>query len=201
MNIPPLKRKVTWPIFYKKTKFVISLWGLELVYKNKKGVLPFIHKLIVPIKVISKQKNFTFLTSSNSSTNLALNYGINKEKLFKIPLGVSKETIHQIKNDVKFKKYFLFSGRVTERKGLSWFAENVLPYFPEYKSAETYNFKERILKKTVNNAYKIIVNSQKALEDMKIYYNCDENKISIMPFRTPLPEVYENKSKEYFDKI
>ena len=74
-------------------------------------------------------------------------------------------------------------------------------YFPEYKSAETYNFKERILKKTVNNAYKIIVNSQKALEDMKIYYNCDENKISIMPFRTPLPEVYENKSKEYFDKI
>lgn len=122
-----------YSIFYKKTKFVISLWGLELVYKNKKGVLPFIHKLTVPIKVISKQKNFTFLTSSNSSTNLALDCGINKEKLFKIPLGVSKETIHQIKNDVKFKKYFLFSGRVTERKGLSWFAENVLPYFPEYK--------------------------------------------------------------------
>ncbi|WP_440931806.1 glycosyltransferase [Candidatus Pelagibacter sp.] len=74
-------------------------------------------------------------------------------------------------------------------------------YFPEYKSIETYNSKEKILKKTVNNAYKIIINSQKALEDMKVHYNCDENKMSIMPFRTPLPEIYENKSKEDFDEI
>ena len=74
-------------------------------------------------------------------------------------------------------------------------------YFPEYKSIETYNLKERIVKRAVNNAFKIIVNSQKALEDIKIYYNCDPNKISIMPFRTPLPTTYENKSKEYFDEI
>jgi glycosyltransferase involved in cell wall biosynthesis len=74
-------------------------------------------------------------------------------------------------------------------------------YFPEYKSVETYNSKEKVLNKIVNNAYKIIVNSQKALKDMKIHYNCDENKISIMPFRTPLPEIYKNKSKEYFDTI
>ena len=97
-----------YSIFYKKTKFVISLWGLELVYKNKKGVLPFIHKLIVPIKVISKQKNFTFLTSSNSSTNLALNYGINKEKLFKIPLGVSRKRFIKLKMMLNLKNIFYF---------------------------------------------------------------------------------------------
>ncbi len=122
-----------YSIFYKNTKFVISLWGLELVYKNRKGILPFIHKLTVPINIISKQKNFIFLTSSNSSINLALDCGIKKEQIFKIPLGVSQGNIHQIKNSIKFKKYFLFSGRITERKGLSWFAKNVLPYFPEYK--------------------------------------------------------------------
>lgn len=122
-----------YSLFYKKTKFVISLWGLELVFKNKKGLLPVIHKLIVPIAFISKQKNFNFLTSSNSSIDLALNCGIKKQKLFKVPLGVSQESVHQINSDINFEKYFLFSGRITQRKGLSWFAENILPNFPEYK--------------------------------------------------------------------
>ena len=33
------------------------------------------------------------------------------------------------------------------------------------------------------------------------YYNCEKEKIFIMLFRTPLPEVYKNKNKDYFNKI
>ena len=74
-------------------------------------------------------------------------------------------------------------------------------FFPEYKSIETYNLKEQIIEKSVRNSFKIIVNSQAALEDMINYYNCEKEKILIMPFRTPLPEVYKNKNKDYFNKI
>lgn len=141
----------TYSLIHKKTKFIINLWGLELVYKNKKGFLPFLHKIFVPIGLIQKQKRFIFLTSSTASNKLASQSGINQKRIRTIPLGVPKEDIMPLTKKVIFKKYFLFSGRVTERKGLSWFAENILPEFPEYKLIITGSMIEKNeLKKTLD---------------------------------------------------
>lgn len=74
-------------------------------------------------------------------------------------------------------------------------------YFPEFKSIETFNQKEKVLKKVVNNSFKVIVNSKKASEDIERFYNCDQKKISIIPFNTPLPDISKNNNKEFFNQI
>lgn len=74
-------------------------------------------------------------------------------------------------------------------------------YFPEFKSIETFNQKEKVLKKVVNNSFKIIVNSKKASEDIEKFYNCNQKKISIIPFNTPLPNISKNNNKEFYNEI
>jgi len=122
-----------YSFFNKKVKIIINIWGLELVYKNKIGILPKVHKIFVPISFISKIKNFVFLTCSDSSNLLALKVGFSKTSIRTIPLGVDKNQILPIRKSIEFQKYFLFAGRIVKRKGLSWFVENILEKFPDYK--------------------------------------------------------------------
>jgi glycosyltransferase involved in cell wall biosynthesis len=122
-----------YTFFNKNVKIIINIWGLELVYKNKVGIIPKIHKIFVPLRFISKIKNFVFLTCSDSSNVLALEVGFIKNSIETIPLGVDRKQILPIRENIEFKKYFLFAGRIVERKGLSWFVNNVLQNFPDYK--------------------------------------------------------------------
>ena len=117
----------------KKVKILVNIWGLEFVYKNKSGFFPKLYKKIFIGNRALYSKNFHYLVSSQASKNLMKINGFKIEKINFIKLGVSK---HQISNktvEVLDEKYFLFVGRIVERKGLSWFSTNVLPYFPDYK--------------------------------------------------------------------
>ena len=122
-----------YSLINRKSKIILNIWGLELVYKNKKGILPKIHKFLVPLNFISKRNNFIFLTCSEASNQLAYDNGFPKNKIKTIALGVDKKDILSLQEPVHFKNYFLFAGRIVQRKGISWFVENVLPTFPDYK--------------------------------------------------------------------
>lgn len=121
-----------YSLIQKDTIFIINIWGLELLYGNKKGLLPKIYKKIM----MNNQTNFkkisiNYLVSTDASKDLLLNQNINYESIYKIPLGIKSENIsYSIEIP---EKYFLFVGRLVERKGLSWFSNNVLPFFPDYK--------------------------------------------------------------------
>ena len=67
------------------------------------------------------------MISSLASKDLAIKNGFNENKLFYIPLGTNSYDV-PIKR-TNNEKYLFFSGRITPRKGLSWFVENVLCEF------------------------------------------------------------------------
>lgn len=115
----------------KNSKIFLNLWGLELVYSKKRGILPKIYNVFLPIKFLSNQDSFEYLVSSKASYELAMSNGFKKHKLHNIPLGTKKFDV-PIQNNSK-EIYIFFSGRITPRKGLLWFVENVLIEFPDLK--------------------------------------------------------------------
>jgi phosphatidylinositol alpha-1,6-mannosyltransferase len=120
--------------FNKKCIFLINIWGLEFVYKNKEGLLPKIYnKIFLNNKILNSSK-FYYLVSSEASKNLLLENGFDEKHIKFIKLGVPKSSI---KSSINLEKpnenYFLFVGRIVKRKGLSWFVKNVLPNFPNYR--------------------------------------------------------------------
>ena len=64
--------------------------------------------------------------------------------------------------------------------------------FPEYKN-RNYNMFE----KSVNSAYRILVDTKRTKEELMKYFNCYEKKINIYPFDPYLPTVY-NEIKDKF---
>lgn len=68
-------------------------------------------------------------------------------------------------------------------------------YFPEYKN---FSFREKIIKKTTDLSFRIIVDSQRTKSEIIKFYNCIEKKIITMPFHSIFPDIYEtNKSVNY----
>jgi phosphatidyl-myo-inositol dimannoside synthase len=126
-----------WPISLvnllklRKANFVINLHGLELVYGNRKNLISRIYRIFVPLKIINKVPNLLFFCNSQETLNLAKKY-FNENKLIYIPMGV--EECQPFNEDVVVdKNQFFFLGRITKRKGVSWFVREVLPNFPEKK--------------------------------------------------------------------
>jgi phosphatidylinositol alpha-1,6-mannosyltransferase len=118
---------------YKNSKILINIWGLEFVYKNKSGFFPKLYKKIFIGNKALSSKNFHYLVSSNASKELMVKNGFRKSNINLIKLGVSNQQISRKKTKVLSEKYFLFVGRIVERKGLSWFSNNILPYYPDFK--------------------------------------------------------------------
>ena len=118
---------------YRKTKILINIWGLEFVYKNKTGFFPKLYKKIFIGNKILYTDNFNYLVSSNASKDLMVSNGFDMDKINFIKLGVSQLQISEKTIEVLNEKYFLFVGRIVERKGLSWFSNTIMPNFPEYK--------------------------------------------------------------------
>tara|TARA_Y100001958_G_scaffold147662_1_gene128518 strand:+ start:939 stop:2024 length:1086 start_codon:yes stop_codon:yes gene_type:complete len=120
--------------FNKNTKFIINIWGLEFVYGNKLGILPRIYKKFFINMSVLNSSNFYYMVSSKASKRLLIDNGFRAEKIRFIKLGISKNRI--LTKSIELNpdnKYFLFVGRIVERKGLSWFVKNILPYFSNYK--------------------------------------------------------------------
>lgn len=123
-----------YSLFNKETKFLINIWGLEFAYENKKGLLPKIYRVIFINKKILRKDSFHYLVSSEASKKLLMKSDLKEENITLIKLGVYKKDIVNCVQSIDLDdKYFLFVGRLIKRKGLSWFSQNILPKFPNYK--------------------------------------------------------------------
>jgi len=82
-----------------------------------------------------------------------------------------------------------------------------IPYFPEYRdnkySQSNYQLREDSYKYAVDRAFKIVVDTKKTEEDVKISYNSNRDDLfEIQAFVPNLPTYYEKiKTKYDFDKI
>ena len=70
--------------------------------------------------------------------------------------------------------------------------------FPEYESSSVFNSKNLIVKKSVDRAYKILVDTQRSKNELSKYYNCDDKKIVIQPFTPLLPNITKKIDHEKF---
>jgi len=68
-------------------------------------------------------------------------------------------------------------------------------YFPEYKDEDVHLEKNNIIVKSTEMAYKIFVDSERTVEEMKIHYRCKDDKLIVQPFTTYLPTLYEQNFK------
>lgn len=78
-------------------------------------------------------------------------------------------------------------------------------YFPEFSTHSNFLFREKIIKKTTDLSFRIIVDSQRTKNEIIKFYNCIPEKIITMPFHSTFPDIYESsKSKNYseiFEKL
>ena len=69
-------------------------------------------------------------------------------------------------------------------------------YFPEYRKERVLNEREIIFRNCVDKSFKIIVDTQRSKNEIQHFYNCLNNKISIIPFNPYLPNLDLNKNKK-----
>ncbi len=62
-------------------------------------------------------------------------------------------------------------------------------FFPEYLNDKIFKLKDEILKKSCNQAFKIIVDTERSKDELISLYNCLPKKISIQPFTPFLPNL------------
>ena len=68
--------------------------------------------------------------------------------------------------------------------------------FPEYESSSVFNSKNFIVKKSVDRAFKILVDTQRSKNELSKYYNCESKKIVIQPFTPLLPNINKKINHE-----
>ncbi|MBA7629508.1 GDP-mannose-dependent alpha-(1-6)-phosphatidylinositol monomannoside mannosyltransferase [subsurface metagenome] len=170
---------------------VITIYGLDIVYKNK------FYQFLIPrcIKRLDK-----IICISQATKQECIKRKIPEEKITVIPPGISDEFyINEDKNKLrselenKFKihitnkKIILSVGRLVKRKGFHWFVENVIPKLLKqinefvYLIAGDGIFRERIKNTITNNGLEehVILLGKVDDEALKLLYNASD--IFIMP--------------------
>jgi glycosyltransferase involved in cell wall biosynthesis len=74
-------------------------------------------------------------------------------------------------------------------------------FFPEYLSNRSFQSKNVIIKKSVNQAFKIVVDTDRSKEELINFYNCPENKIVIQSFIPYLTNIETNTDVQESNKI
>lgn len=113
-----------------RTRTVIALHGLDVIYGRRSGVLPFIYRTYLGV---ARRREWIdcFIANSRNTAKLLEEQGFGPVAV--VPLGVrlrddsDRPSIEPISDE----RFVLFFGRVFRRKGPRWFAENVLPLLPE----------------------------------------------------------------------
>ena len=110
-----------------RTAIIITVYGLDLIYGNRNGFKPTLYRLFISWAKKHHKVIDYFIANSRSTRELCINEGFIPVK--DIPLGVRLETTEDfILQDFRIdERYILFVGRLVRRKGVRWFAENVLP--------------------------------------------------------------------------
>jgi phosphatidylinositol alpha-1,6-mannosyltransferase len=113
----------------RRTRNVIALHGLDVIYGRRSGVLPSIYKAYTRF---ARRGNSVdcYIANSRFTAQLLAEEGFAPVSV--VPLGVrlandgDREPIEAIGEE----RFLLFFGRIFRRKGPRWFAENVLPLLP-----------------------------------------------------------------------
>ena len=121
-----------------RPKKIVTVHGLDLIYGQRKGVFPFVYRLYVRAACSLQRVVDCFVANSAATAEVAKALGF--RRVTAVPLGITLpdkpppptaiDAARQAKaraND----RYILFVGRIVPRKGLAWFAENVLPRLDE----------------------------------------------------------------------
>lgn len=74
-------------------------------------------------------------------------------------------------------------------------------YFPEYLSNRVFKSKDEIIQKSVNQAFKIIVDTERSKRELISIYNCPESKIAIQSFIPHLITIEKNTDIKEYSKI
>jgi len=126
---------VLWPlclvarIFQPTANLVITAYGLDIVYGNRKGLLPSIYRVYLAMGARLIAKRIRVIAISNSTAKLCRDVGLRNISV--VPLGVPKPNLNQYKRR-EIGPYALFVGRLVKRKGAAWFIENVIPLLPSH---------------------------------------------------------------------
>lgn len=124
---------VLWPliipsVFLKNSKCVITTYGLDVLYTNKKGILPKVYYLYLKLGQGLINRYCKILAISNATKEVCMEFGFNNVEV--VTLGVNYDK-HSFKAApaprMQSERYILFVGRIVKRKGLGWFVSNVLP--------------------------------------------------------------------------
>ena len=70
-------------------------------------------------------------------------------------------------------------------------------YFPEYKNENVFNDTKALVTKSVDRAYKILVDSDRTKNELNTLFNCPLEKITIYPFSSHLPNLWENSKNKF----
>ena len=75
-------------------------------------------------------------------------------------------------------------------------------HFPEYKSSIVFDSKNLIVKKSVEHAFKILVDTLRSKKELIEYYNCPDKKIIVQPFTPLIPNIDKKiNHKELLNKL
>jgi len=72
--------------------------------------------------------------------------------------------------------------------------------FPEYHSKKIFDETNSLIIKSVQKAFKLLVDSKRTKNELLKYFNCLEDKVSVYPFSTHLPRIYNEISKSFDSK-
>lgn len=126
-------------IILKRNIFVSNVHGLDINFQNKKGLLPKIYGIYIQLLV--KKQPHLWIANSKSTQMLALNAGLKNVKIIFPGIktvefydGLHQNCLVEILGEKYNPKnvYILTLGRLTKRKGQTWFIENVLLKLPAH---------------------------------------------------------------------
>lgn len=122
---------VLWPLVifsrmaHPRATYVITAYGLDIVYGARAGLLPFLYRIYLRLGVRLTTKEVRVIAISNATAQLCKDVGF--KHIFVVPLGVSYREVCETSMEPSINDYVLFVGRLVKRKGAAWFARKVMP--------------------------------------------------------------------------
>jgi glycosyltransferase involved in cell wall biosynthesis len=110
----------------RKSKVFIMIHGLDILFGNRKGLLPAVYRVYQYLITKLKPAHHYVANSSNTG-ELCSSHAL--EPFTVIPLGVRTDL--PALDNVTPSNDILFLGRLVTRKGAAWFSQNVLPHLDE----------------------------------------------------------------------
>lgn len=104
------------------SRVIVTLHGTDVAFGRRSGALPRLYRLYLGLVRLCGWAADEFVANSQATAALAREIGLPRVRV--VPLGVRlppsalTEAVEPV---------LLFTGRVTQRKGVNWFADHVLP--------------------------------------------------------------------------